>query len=475
MHSYLAIPIAIVIAGVLISASLFVAFGGAKTTTTTAVSVTTTTMTQSCSAASNLSPSLHFAFDVTVNYSGPWNATLTAYSAPFGSTSAIFTQCYIGSGAGYVVLNDWSPNGTTLLEVSAHKMDGDSGNLTLSVNAASNYTAAPFGSVSASITLSPISTLDQSRLGPISSFPDTWVNACNQTVTGNTTTNVDLDLNISSALDHINLDQVYAQVISSPSFVQQSGENGWVVAEWTAGEASGTGISGELDQVMGLFVLTNDGAPDGYIWVYYDLDNGTVTTAFASALTGSCPTTGFPLISDPGDLSLQLSIGAPVGQSNTVQLNISEYNDALSYNNVSASSGWPVSGLSLGPCGTFEFPFGVVLYLGYYTDQNVSSGTPLTIYTPNANMTSAPRPDCPAKPDVFSYDFAPQSDYAVVNLNWADGNTSSTYSLSDSVSIIGYWSESAGTEAFHPLDPGIYTVLAGDEWGNTVLQYITVK
>jgi hypothetical protein len=468
-RSHIAIASAIIIAGVLIAASLFVAVGEARTTTTTEISVTTTTMTESCSAASSLLPSLHFAFDVAVDYSGPWNATLTVYSG----TAAVFAQCYVGSGPGYVVLNDWNPNGTALLKVSAHKMDGGSGNLTLSANASSNDTAAPFGSASVSVSLPPTSSPDQARSGPISSFPNSWVDVCNQSVTGNTTTSVDVDLNISSTLDHINLDQIYAQVISSPSFVQQSAGRGWVVAEWTAGEASGTGISGELDQVTGLFILTNDGAPDGYIWTYYDLQNQTATTDFASELTSSCPTTGVSSISNPGDLDLQLSIGASVtGQPNAVQLNITEYNDATSQNNISASNEWPVSGLSLGPCGTLELPFGIAVYQGHYTSQNITSATPLTIFTPNANGTARPyRADCPANPQVFSYDFAPDSDTAVTKLTWAGDTSATTYQISASFSITGYWNS---TSSFTAFGKGTYTVLAGDEWGHSSIQYLTI-
>jgi hypothetical protein len=292
-------------------------------------------------------------------------------------------------------------------------------------------------------------------------------------VTGNTTTSTDLDLNISSILDHINLDQIYAHVISSPSFIQQSEGRGWVVADWSAGQAEGTGISGEEDQVMGLFILTESGAPDGYIWVYYDLDNGTVTTTFASALTADCGTTFVSPINSPGDLNLEFSVGAPdVGQPNAVQLNITEYNDATSYNNVSASSDWPVSGLLLGPCGTLEFPFGIAVYQGYYTSQNISSATPLQIFTPNANGTAQSSPvACPASPQVFSYDFAPHSDSATTRLTWAGDSSSTTYQLSASFSITGYWNSSS---SFAVFGKGTYTIVAGDEWGHASFQYFTV-
>lgn len=153
-RNYLVVTSAIVIAGVLISASLFLAVGGAvKTTTTTATetSISTTTIAGTCSVASSLPPGLYFPFDIVVNYSGPWNATLTAYSG----LGAVFTRCYVGSGAGYMVLNDWNPNGTAMLDVNAQKMDGSSGNLTLTVNGETNSTVAPHGSVSVSAGLQP--------------------------------------------------------------------------------------------------------------------------------------------------------------------------------------------------------------------------------------------------------------------------------------------------------------------------------
>lgn len=470
-RSYLAIAAAIVVAGVLISASVFVAVGGAARTTTT-----TTTVTNPCSTASSLSPSLLFAFQVGVNYSGPWNATLTAYSG----LGSVFTQCYVGNGTGSMWLSDWNPNGSSSLEVKAQKMNSGSGNLTLWVESltgvAENSTVAAFGSASAVASLPPVSILDQlnqARSGPISSFPASWSDLCNQTVTGIATTSVSVNLNASSVFDHINLDQIYAQVIVTPSFVQQSEGRGWIVAEWFASEESGTGVSGELDQVTGLFILTNGGSPDGYIWAYYDLQNGMATTAFASELTSSCPAVLVSSISSPGDLNLELSIGAPdVGQPNAVQLNITEYNDATSYNNISASNGWPVSGLSLGPCGALEFPFGIAVYQGHYTSQNVSSATPLTVFTPNANGTAQPYPaDCPANPQVFSYDFSPQSDSAVTHLTWAGESSSTTYRLSISFSITGYWNRSSGFTSF---GKGTYTVVAGDEWGKASFQYFSI-
>ena len=161
-RSYLAIAAAIVIAGVLISASLFVAVGQAARTTTSVVS---TTITDTCSPALG-SPQAIFTFIAQVNYSGPWNATLTAYS----NGGMVFTQCYFGSGVGDAFLSDWNPNGTASLLVRAQKADGGSGNLTLELqdltDEATNSTVAPFGSASLSMSTAPIASIDLTRPGP---------------------------------------------------------------------------------------------------------------------------------------------------------------------------------------------------------------------------------------------------------------------------------------------------------------------
>ena len=245
---------------------------------------------------------------------------------------------------------------------------------------------------------------------------------------------------------------------------------------------------------------TESGAFQKYSTIVFSVPDGIY--AYTVQIAGVQPTSGIAVVSgsdvtisvaglapacvatpsQPSALKLNLNLSEAVTNPGSVSadyaidVNVSEFNTLTTYNYISADQSWPNANLSLGPCGTFEFPFGVVLYQGYYTNQNISSATPLTIYTPNANTTSAPRPeDCPAKPDVFSYDFAPQSDNAIVNLTWAGDNTSTTYNLSDGVSIIGYWSGSSGAETFHPLSAGVYTVLAGDEWGNTVLEHIMVN
>ena len=101
-----------------------------------------------------------------------------------------------------------------------------------------------------------------------------------------------------------------------------------------------------------------------------------------------------PSLATPSQLSaLELNLNLSEAATNpgsaspdyAIDVNVSEFNTLSTYNHIAAAQSWPNANLSLGPCGTFEFPFGIVLYQGHYTNQNISSGTPLTIYTPNAN------------------------------------------------------------------------------------------
>jgi hypothetical protein len=296
-RSYRMIAAAIVIAGVLISASLFVAIGQpTKTSTSTSMSTSTTTVTNNCLAAANMSPPLRFPLFVSVSYSGPWNATLTAYS----NSAPAFTQCYAGDGVGYVYLNDWNPNGSALLVVTAQKLDGSSGNLTLTVEADTtgvnltigmSSTVAPYGSASASAGLPPFMSIDP-QSGPISTFPAAWVETCGRVLTGDMITYSGGLANATSILGHnITLDQVYEAIVNSSMFLQLAQGHGWVVAEWDAGYGGG-GYPGNyttIEQVTALFVLRSGGTPTGYIDANYDLLTGTVRSSFMSFLTTSCP------------------------------------------------------------------------------------------------------------------------------------------------------------------------------------------
>jgi hypothetical protein len=127
---------------------------------------------------------------------------------------------------------------------------------------------------------------NQEQSGPLSSFPALWLSPCNTTSTGNTTTSVNLGLNGSSSFDHINLDQVYGQIINSPSFAYLTVGHGWVVSQWSEESAQ----NGNASQVIVSFILTSGDRPVGYFFAYYNPPSGAVALSAATYVgPASCP------------------------------------------------------------------------------------------------------------------------------------------------------------------------------------------
>ena len=115
-----------------------------------AMNTITTTITGSCPSATTeeYTPS---GFRAEVSYQGPWNATISTYSA-FATTPAyLLSTChYGGNGTAYVYVASPNPNGEQTVLGAAHKLDSSGGNLTVTVTygdaSRSNSTTLPLGS-----------------------------------------------------------------------------------------------------------------------------------------------------------------------------------------------------------------------------------------------------------------------------------------------------------------------------------------
>jgi hypothetical protein len=60
-----------------------------------------------------------------------------------------------------------------------------------------------------------------------------------------------------------------------------------------------------------------------------------------------------------------------------------------------------------------------------------------------------------------------------------EGYSGYNYAMNATINASGYWTwdraiNPSANPVFHPFEPGIYTVVAGDEWGNVVLLHFTV-
>ena len=167
------------------------------------------------------------------------------------------------------------------------------------------------------------------------------------------------------------------------------------------------------------------------------------------------------------------------GQS--ISLTVSVYNTLDKVNNVSASYIWPIANLSQGPCilnNTFAWAF----YNGYYTSDNISSANQIEIYEPGIYS-------CPESLELRYFLFDPLSPvataYAIPHTSYYIMSNSSGWAgpaepLSLSIDIRGTSSDgnpgrSPSAANLQNFKPGIYTIVAGDEWGQLVLLHFIVK
>jgi len=161
-----------------------------------------------------------------------------------------------------------------------------------------------------------------------------------------------------------------------------------------------------------------------------------------------------------------------------VEVVTDEKNTLAKTNNVPVANNWPVTGLAqmyFGPCVSPDVPYGIAVYQGDYTSLNYSSTTPLNLYNPKAIFLCQPLETSIST----SFSFQPLSDIAdIIHGNSiTSGHTSSIISrqqISAEMTLKGYWTDDS-IPKFTYFNPGVYTVVGGDEWGNLTLVHFTVS
>jgi len=161
-------------------------------------------------------------------------------------------------------------------------------------------------------------------------------------------------------------------------------------------------------------------------------------------------------------LQLQVSLNAAtLTPGEPLQINVSEYNTLPTNNNVAAATNWGVNGLTIGACPNINLlPFGVAVFRGHYDAGNISQGTPLPLF--------AAVPCVPLIRLITGYDFLPDSSTAAI---MPGGDLQSPTLMSATETVKGTYSQGI---QLTPLTSGIYTVVAGDEWGTLEFLYINV-
>jgi rhodanese-related sulfurtransferase len=191
-----------------------------------------------------------------------------------------------------------------------------------------------------------------------------------------------------------------------------------------------------------------------------------------SGLTTTGSTPAQPITTTPTTVPAQLLSGLQLRVSvNTTSLNsgealqisVSEYNILATTNEVSSGKKWGVDGLTLGACpNVYVQPFGVAVFHGHYTAQNILQATPLDIFAPVA---------CPNYiRSITGYIFLPNSINATV-IPAACYLTPAT-PMSAIITVNGVYTQG---NQLNPLDPGVYTIVAGDEWGTLDFLYVSVE
>ncbi len=141
-------------------------------------------------------------------------------------------------------------------------------------------------------------------------------------------------------------------------------------------------------------------------------------------------------------------------------IGLSLYNPTMVRVNMSWSNDWLLRGLTWGPCGGGTYPFGVMIFRGYYALSNVTLGRDVLTYGEefcvyHQNETA------PSLSPMTS--LVPESLPAYGQVYAMQGKTLNEGNFTSSVSSIG------------SSEPAVYTLVAGDEWGDFTVLHFSVS
>ncbi|MDE2591133.1 MAG: hypothetical protein KGL95_15865 [Patescibacteria group bacterium] len=149
-----------------------------------------------------------------------------------------------------------------------------------------------------------------------------------------------------------------------------------------------------------------------------------------------------------------------------IGINISLNNTSSIPLKIMPENAWAYQDLSLGE-QCYKAPMGIAILDGYYTEQNMTQGKTLPIFAQYAVS-------CPVMTAAFltqSFVFEPKSSHAFES-TCNNGNEVCGGSLDETqhIEINGTWNNGI----FQSFEPGIYTLIGGDEWGHLTIEHFTV-
>jgi hypothetical protein len=128
--------------------------------------------------------------------------------------------------------------------------------------------------------------------------------------------------------------------------------------------------------------------------------------------------------------------------------------------------------LTLGPCSQLPLAFGI--FEGYYSKGNLSSASPLDVFRPGVVYS------CPVEFNIAYFSFSPQSDDISLYSPQPSGSGNTTvptrmWTNPDAFTenFSGYWT--VQDQAFHQFQPGAYTIVGGDDYGQLEIIHFYVQ
>ena len=241
----------------------------------------------------------------------------------------------------------------------------------------------------------------------------------------------------------------------------------------------GAGFDTGVDYPLLINGTTGNGTQFSYtvqVQVVPPIVSASSTSSVSSTTSGGTTQTRATVTDSIDNMELRLSLNtssSPSGVSTSVF--VDEYNPLAAANNVTAANDWfaLLNYLNGAPCGDDGPPISFAIAEGYYTSSNVTAAKFLDLVNPGVIYY------CPlylgyANPTWYL--FQPTSDmaasYGCNQKGCISGSMSTGLTSSSWGAVTGYWNQ-GGT--FTSFPRGVYTVLAEDEWGNSVLAYFTVS